>query len=93
MIFIIITFISVSLSGPTASVLKFFYFFIYYFWLHEVLVAALGLFSSCGQQGLSPGAVRRLLRAVASPVAEHGAGACRLQQLCLRGSLVVAPRL
>ena len=52
MIFIIITFISVSLSGPIASVLKFFYFFIYYFWLHEVLVAALGLFSSCGKQGL-----------------------------------------
>ena len=51
MIFIIITFISVSLSGPIASVFKFFYFFIYYFWLRKALVAALGLLSSCGEQG------------------------------------------
>ena len=55
MIFIIITFISVSLSGPIASVFKFFHLFIYYFWLREALGAALGLFSSCGEQGLLSG--------------------------------------
>ena len=37
-----------------------------------VLVAALGLFSSCGEQGLHFVAVRRLLIEVASLVVEHG---------------------
>ena len=42
-----------------------------YFWLRWVFVAARGL-SSCGKQGLLFVAVRRLLVAVASLVAEHG---------------------
>ena len=52
-----------------------FYKLIYFIYL---LLAALGLrccaqaFSSCGERGLLFGAVRRLLIAVASPVAEHG---------------------
>ena len=37
-----------------------------------VFVAACGLFSSCGEQGLLFVAVRGLLIAVASLVAEHG---------------------
>ena len=54
----------------------FFYKFIYliiifYFWLHWVFVAAWA-FSSCGERGLLFVAVRRLLIAVASLVAEHG---------------------
>ena len=43
-----------------------------YFWLHWVLVATRGLFSSCREQGLLFFAVRRLLIEVASLVAEHG---------------------
>ena len=43
-----------------------------YFWLHWVFVAARRLFSSCGEQGLLFVAVRELLIAVASLVAEHG---------------------
>ena len=48
------------------------YLFIIYFWLCWVFVAARGLFSSCGDRGLLFVAVRGLLTAVASPVAEHG---------------------
>ena len=44
----------------------------FYFWLHWVFVAARGLFSSCGERGLLIVAVRGLLIAVASLVAEHG---------------------
>ena len=47
----------------------FIYLFIGCFW---VFIAACGLFSSCGEQGLLFVAVRRLLIAVASLVAEHG---------------------
>ena len=47
------------------------YLFIY-FWLCWVFVAAHGLFSSCSERGLLFIAVRRLLIAVASLVAEHG---------------------
>ena len=43
-----------------------------YFWLHWVFVAARRLLSSCGEWGLLFVAVRGLLIAVASPVAEHG---------------------
>ena len=43
-----------------------------YLWLHWVFVAARGLFSSCGERGLLFVAVRGLLIAVASLVAEHG---------------------
>ena len=50
---------------------KFIYLFIY-FWPHWVFVAACGLFSSCGEWGLLFVAVRRLLIAVASLVAECG---------------------
>ena len=42
-----------------------------YFFLCWVFVAARRLFSSCGEQGLLFVAVRRLLIAVASLVAEH----------------------
>ena len=55
-----------------------FYFFLFlkylfiYFWLHWVFVAALRLFSSCGERGLLFIVVRGLLIAVASLVAEHG---------------------
>ena len=54
-------------------------FYLFYFWLHWVFVAARGLFSGCGEQGLLFVAVHRLLVAVASLVAEHGFYACRLQ--------------
>ena len=66
------------------------YVFIYLF------MAALGLcccawaFSSCSEWGLLFIAVRRLLIAVASLVAEHGLQAHRLQQLWHMGSVVVA---
>ena len=43
-----------------------------YFWLRWVFVAEHGLFSSCGERGLLFVAVRGLLIAVASLVAEHG---------------------
>ena len=55
-------------------------------------MAALGLhccmwaFSSCGEWGLLFVVVRGLLIAAASPVAEHGLQAHRLQQLWLAGS-------
>ena len=49
---------------------KLIYLFIY-FWLHWVLVAARGLFSSCSERGLLFFVVRGLLVAVASLVAEH----------------------
>ena len=58
---------------PLALVLFFFFFFLIYLFL-----AALGLrccvqaFSSCGKRGLLFIAVRGLLIAVASLVAEHG---------------------
>ena len=42
-----------------------------YFWLHWVFVAAQA-FSSCGERGLLFFAVRGLLIAAASLVAEHG---------------------
>ena len=56
-----------------------FYFILFYFFkLNNLFLAALGLrcctqaFSSCGKRGLLFVAVRRLLIAVASLVAEHG---------------------
>ena len=52
--------------------LFFLIYFIYYFWLCWVFVAARGLFSSCGEWGLLLVAVHGLLIAVASLVAEHG---------------------
>ena len=48
------------------------FFFFFFFWLCWVFIATRGLFSSCGEQGLLFVAVRRLLIAVASLVAEHG---------------------
>ena len=44
---------------------------LFYFWLHWVFVAALGLFSSCGKRRLLFVTVCRLLTVVASLVAEH----------------------
>ena len=46
-------------------------FYLFYFWLHWVFTAH-GLFSGCGERGLLFIAVRGLLIAVASLVAEHG---------------------
>ena len=54
-------------------------FYLIYFWLCWVFVAARGLFSSCREQGLLFVVVRRLLIAVASLVAEHGLQVRRLQ--------------
>ena len=54
------------------SLFFFFYYLFIYFWLHWVFVAVRGLFSSCGERGLLFVAVRGLLIAVASLVAEHG---------------------
>ena len=51
---------------------KFIYFIYFYFWLRWVFVATCGLFCSCGERGLLFVAVRGLLIAVASLVAEHG---------------------
>ena len=51
------------------------YLFVYlfiYLWPHWVFVAARGLSVSCSEQGLLFVAVRGLLIAVASLVAEHG---------------------
>ncbi len=56
---------------PATCFYKFIYLFIY-FWLCWVLVAARGLSFSCGERGLLFIAVRGLLIAVASLVAEHG---------------------
>ena len=64
------------------SFLIFIYFFINLFiYLLAVLVlpAARGLFSSCRERGLLFVAVRGLITAVASLVAEHGLEAHRLQ--------------
>ena len=70
-----------------------FHFFIFTYYLFIYLfLAALGLrccmraFSSCGEQGLLFVAVRGLLIAVASLVAEHGLQARRLRYLGLEGS-------
>ena len=46
--------------------------YLFYFWLHWVFIAAHGLFSGCGEQGLLFIAVCGLLIEVPSLVAEHG---------------------
>ena len=56
-----------------------------YFWLRWVFVAACGLFSSCGKQGILFVAVHGLLIAVASR--------CRAQALGAWASVVMARRL
>ena len=63
--------------------LKFIYLFIY-FWLHWVFIAVRGLLSSCSEWGLLFVAVRGLLIAVGSLVAEHRLSSCgtRAQLLC-----------
>ena len=48
------------------------FIYLFNFWLRWVFVAACRLFSSCGEWGLLFVAVRGLLIAVASLVAEHG---------------------
>ena len=57
-------------DGPRYLLFFKFYLFIY-FWLRLVFIAAQGLFSSCGEQGLLFVAVHGLLIVVASLVAEH----------------------
>ena len=54
-------------------------FIYFYFWVRWVLVAVRGLLCSCGEWGLLFVAVRKLLIAVASLVAEHGLQARGLQ--------------
>ena len=67
--------------------------------LFILFLTALGLgsctqaFPSCGERGLLFVAVRRLLTAVASLVAEHGFQACGLQQLWHVGSRAQAQQL
>ena len=58
----------VSLKGPGGS----FFFFLIYFWLCWVFVAACGLFSHCGEWGPFFVVVHELLIAVACLVVEHG---------------------
>ena len=73
--------------GEFPSFIFYFFKFIYfiYFWLRWVFIAARA-FSSCGERGLLFVAVRGLLIAVASVVAEHGLYGTR-------ASVVVARRL
>ena len=77
-------------------ILFFFINLFFLIYLFILFLAALGLccctraFSSCGEQGLLFVAVRGLLTAVASLVAEHGHQARGLQQLWHVGSVVVA---
>ena len=61
-----------ALAGGFFFVSNLFILYLFYFWLHWVFVAARGLFSSCRERGLFFVAVRGLLIAVASLVAEHG---------------------
>ena len=79
-----------SPSPPTLGLCQFYYLFIYlfiyYFCLRCVFVAA-QLFSSCSEQGILFFAMRRLLMAAASLIAEH-----RLQSLQHMDSVAVAPR-
>ena len=73
-----------------ASVLISFFLIYYLFvWLCWVFVLH-RLFSSCGEQGSSPGAVRRPLTAVASLVGSTGS---RLEGFSRRGSWAVEDRL
>ena len=78
--------------------LAWFFFFLIYLFIY-LFLAALALcycaraFSSCGEQGLFFVAVRGLLIAVASLVAEHGLQVRGLQQLWLSGSRAQAQQL
>ena len=84
-----------QLQSNTTGFTFFFHKFIYfiYFWLCWVFVAARGLFSSYGKQGLLFVVVGGRLTSVASLVAEHGLQARRLQQLWLTGSRAQAQQL
>ena len=74
-----------SQVGGKCSTRFTFYFYYYYFFFFYLFLAALGLcyraqaFSSCGERRLLFVAVRGLLTAVASLVAEHGLQAHGLQ--------------
>ena len=81
---------SLFFDKPLTSYFSLIFFlnkFIYLFIFIHLFLAALGLrccvqaFSSCDELGLLFVAVRGLLTAVASPVAEHGLLAHRLQLL------------
>ena len=61
-----------SREVPTISILFFKNFIYLFIWLRWVFVAVRGLFSGCGEWELLFVALRRLLIAVASLVAEHG---------------------
>ena len=60
------------LTLVSSALWVFFFIYYFYFWLRWVFVAVRGLFSSCGERGLLFVAVRGLLIAVASLLAEHG---------------------
>ena len=70
---------SVSSEAENLIFLKFIYLFLAALYLHCCARA----FSSCGELGLLFVAVRGLLFAMASRVAEHGLWACGLQELWL----------
>ena len=81
---------------PPSSMCLFFFVcfkFIYLFLAVLCLCCCARAFSSCGKQGLFFVAVRGLLIAVASLVAEHGLQAHGLQQLWLSGSRAQAQQL
>ena len=72
---------------------KFIYFILFLFLVVLGLRCCTRAFSSCGERGLLFVAVRGLLIAVASLVAEHRLQVYELQQLRHTGSVVVAHRL
>ena len=93
------SFLKNCLSLWASSFLNYYYFYLFICLFIYLLLAALGLccctwaFSSCGERGLLFVAVRGLLIAVASLVAEHRLQVRRPQQLWCVGLVVVAHRL
>ena len=65
-------FLTPTISSSILIIIIIFKFYLFYFWLRWVFVAARGLFSGCGEQGLLFVAVRGLLIVVASLVGSTG---------------------
>lgn len=73
LVFLTISIYRIAESLTSVELLVFFLFFSNYFWVALGLHCFAEAFSSCGEQGLlSLAAVRGLLIAAASLVAEHG---------------------
>ena len=73
MFYMLIWEVKIKIEHKRLFFFSFFKFYLFiYLCLHWVFVAARGLLSSCGKWGLVFVAVRVLLTAVASLVAEHG---------------------